>query len=160
MIEEVKMSGRFGMTTPGRMKSRVGVEEKVSLLSTAERVKSRAAMEEKPCNSIEKVKAKVLFGGGDEKMASSTTTSSRTTTTTATTSSSTSTPMRAKVGGGEEKIFVTVRVRPLSSKELTKGDVEDWECADDHTVAYKHPMPDRSAFPASYCFGKSRLLRC
>lgn len=57
-------------------------------------------------------------------------------------------------GGGEEKIFVTVRVRPLSSRELARGDVADWECPDEHTVLFKHPLPDRSPYPASYAFGE------
>ncbi|BBN03706.1 centromeric protein E [Marchantia polymorpha subsp. ruderalis] len=57
-------------------------------------------------------------------------------------------------GGGEEKIFVTVRVRPLSSRELARGDVADWECPDEHTVLFKHPLPDRSPYPASYAFDR------
>lgn len=151
-------------STAEKLKSRGGVEEKTSsaaeklkkkfdgveekaLSSATEKIKSRAAVEERTCNSVERVKHKVF--GEHEKATSFT-------------SSTTTTPMKSsnKAGGGEEKIFVTVRVRPLSSKELTKGDVEDWECPNDHTVAYKHTLPDRSPYPAFYSFGKSLLQSC
>jgi centromeric protein E len=52
----------------------------------------------------------------------------------------------------EEKIFVTVRVRPLSKKELAVRDDIAWECADSQTIMYKGPSQDRAA-PASYTFG-------
>lgn len=59
-------------------------------------------------------------------------------------------------GGGpkfkEEKIFVTVRVRPLSKKEQLLKDQVAWECADDHTIVYKSSH-ERSNFPTSYTFG-------
>jgi centromeric protein E len=64
---------------------------------------------------------------------------------------------RAPTPGGnsrakEEKIFVTVRVRPLSKKELAARDDTAWECADSQTIMYKGPPQDRAA-PASYTFG-------
>jgi centromeric protein E len=64
---------------------------------------------------------------------------------------------RAPTPGGssrakEEKIFVTVRVRPLSKKELAVRDDTAWECADSQTIMYKGPPQDRAA-PASYTFG-------
>ena len=52
----------------------------------------------------------------------------------------------------EEKIFVTVRVRPLSKKELAMKDQVVWECADSQTILYKGPPQDRAA-PTSYTFG-------
>jgi centromeric protein E len=52
----------------------------------------------------------------------------------------------------EEKIFVTVRVRPLSKKELAVKDQTAWECADSQTIMYKGPPQDRTA-PTSYTFG-------
>lgn len=55
---------------------------------------------------------------------------------------------------GEEKIYVTVRVRPLSAKEIARSDVSDWECTNNHTIAFKHALPERSPFPATYTFGK------
>ncbi|KAM0825213.1 hypothetical protein ACQ4PT_069701 [Festuca glaucescens] len=54
----------------------------------------------------------------------------------------------------EEKIFVTVRVRPLSKKELAMKDEKvSWECADSQTILYKGPPQDRAA-PTSYTFDK------
>ncbi|KAM0881256.1 hypothetical protein ACQ4PT_033051 [Festuca glaucescens] len=53
----------------------------------------------------------------------------------------------------EEKIFVTVRVRPLSKKELAVKDQAVWECADSQTITYKAPPQDRAA-PTSYTFDK------
>ncbi|TVU03385.1 hypothetical protein EJB05_51076 [Eragrostis curvula] len=53
----------------------------------------------------------------------------------------------------EEKIFVTVRVRPLSKKELAVRDDIAWECADSQTIIYKGPSLDRAA-PTSYTFDK------
>lgn len=54
----------------------------------------------------------------------------------------------------EEKILVTVRVRPLSKKELAMKDQKvSWECADSQTILYKGPSQDRAA-PTSYTFGK------
>ncbi|CAM0876219.1 unnamed protein product [Alopecurus aequalis] len=53
----------------------------------------------------------------------------------------------------EEKIFVTVRVRPLSKKELAVKDQAGWECADSQTIIYKGPPQDRAA-PSSYTFDK------
>ncbi|XP_024521728.1 kinesin-like protein KIN-7A [Selaginella moellendorffii] len=53
----------------------------------------------------------------------------------------------------EEKIFVTVRVRPMSSREIAQRDTADWECPDDHTVSYKQ-QPDRSPYPARYSFDR------
>ncbi|KAL5220833.1 hypothetical protein ABZP36_025546 [Zizania latifolia] len=68
------------------------------------------------------------------------------------------TPMSTPTPGGssrakEEKIFVTVRVRPLSKKELALKDQVAWECADNQTILYKGPPQDRAA-PASYNFDK------
>ncbi|KAK3160932.1 hypothetical protein QOZ80_1BG0068500 [Eleusine coracana subsp. coracana] len=53
----------------------------------------------------------------------------------------------------EEKIFVTVRVRPLSKKELAVKDDMAWECTDSQTIMYKGPPQDR-ATPVSYTFDK------
>jgi centromeric protein E len=65
------------------------------------------------------------------------------------------TPARTPGGSArpkEEKIFVTVRVRPLSKKELAVKDQAAWECADSQTIIYKGPPQDRAA-PTSYTFG-------
>ncbi|KAK9278130.1 hypothetical protein L1049_027689 [Liquidambar formosana] len=63
-----------------------------------------------------------------------------------------STPGGPKVR--EEKIVVTVRLRPLSRKEQSARDQVAWECTDDHTIVYKPPPQERSAQPASFTFDK------
>lgn len=57
----------------------------------------------------------------------------------------------------EEKILVSVRVRPLNDKEKVKNDVSDWECVN-KTVMYKNDQPDRTMSPSAYSFGK--LQKC
>ncbi|RRT66298.1 hypothetical protein B296_00040343 [Ensete ventricosum] len=54
----------------------------------------------------------------------------------------------------EEKIFVTVRVRPLSRKELSLKDQEAWECIDDNKIVFKMSSQDRSNSPSSYTFDR------
>lgn len=54
----------------------------------------------------------------------------------------------------EEKIVVTVRLRPLNKKEQLAKDQVAWDCVDDHTIVFKPPTPqDRTAQPASFSFG-------
>ncbi|KAL8168025.1 hypothetical protein V2J09_009524 [Rumex salicifolius] len=61
----------------------------------------------------------------------------------------------ATQNGSEEKIVVSVRVRPLNEKEVTRNDVIDWECINDNTVLYKNSFgPDRSLYPTSYTFDR------
>lgn len=52
----------------------------------------------------------------------------------------------------EEKIFVTVRLRPLSRREQALYDLIAWECTDDNTIIYKNPNQERGA--ASYVFDR------
>ncbi|MBA0747147.1 hypothetical protein Gogos_004077 [Gossypium gossypioides] len=47
-----------------------------------------------------------------------------------------------------EKIFVSVRVRPLNDKERKS----DWECINNDTIIFKNSLPERSMFPAAYTF--------
>lgn len=54
----------------------------------------------------------------------------------------------------EEKIYVTVRVRPLNPKERSKHDFSVWECSDDNTISYTYSMAERATFPQSYAFDK------
>ncbi|KAJ0830873.1 putative plus-end-directed kinesin ATPase [Helianthus annuus] len=54
----------------------------------------------------------------------------------------------------EEKIFVTVRVRPLNGKEIAKGDASDWECINNTTIIFKNNPSERSTYPNAYTFGK------
>lgn len=59
--------------------------------------------------------------------------------------------------GGEEKILVSVRLRPLNDKEIERNDVCDWECANGDTIVYKNvnlSMPDRSMYPSAYTFDR------
>ncbi|KAL0722492.1 hypothetical protein Bca4012_037091 [Brassica carinata] len=52
----------------------------------------------------------------------------------------------------EENILVTVRMRPLNSREHAKYDLIAWDCPDDHTIVFKNPNPERYA--AKYSFDK------
>ncbi|XP_068658421.1 kinesin-like protein KIN-7A [Aristolochia californica] len=52
-----------------------------------------------------------------------------------------STPGGLKVS--EEKIYVTVRVRPLSEKEQMINEEIVWECSDDHTILFKNAPHER-----------------
>ncbi|CAI0450720.1 unnamed protein product [Linum tenue] len=68
------------------------------------------------------------------------------------------TPASTPGGGGskakEEKIVVTVRLRPLNRKEQLAKDQVAWECVDEQTIAYKPSPQERSAQPASFSFDK------
>ncbi|KAK1357633.1 kinesin-like protein KIN-7G [Heracleum sosnowskyi] len=66
-------------------------------------------------------------------------------------------------GGHEEKIFVTVRLRPLNRKEIARNDVSDWDCINGDTVIYRNAsvsMPDRSMYPSAYTFDKVFGVDC
>ncbi|XP_022137277.1 kinesin-like protein NACK1 [Momordica charantia] len=54
----------------------------------------------------------------------------------------------------EEKIVVTVRLRPLSKKEHQAKDQMAWECIDDSTIVYKPQPQERQTQPASFTFDK------
>ncbi|EHA8588473.1 kinesin-like protein KIN-7A [Cocos nucifera] len=54
----------------------------------------------------------------------------------------------------DEKIFVTVRMRPLSRKELALKDEIVWDCIDDHTIVFKGSTQERSNLTGSYTFDK------
>lgn len=60
----------------------------------------------------------------------------------------------------EERILVSVRLRPLNDKELTKNDVSDWECINDNTIIYRNNLPasERSLYPTAYSFGMKNTL--
>ncbi|KAJ0448342.1 putative plus-end-directed kinesin ATPase [Helianthus annuus] len=54
----------------------------------------------------------------------------------------------------EEKIVVTVRLRPLNKREQLAKDNMSWECIDDHSIVYK-PLPhERVVQPSSFTFDK------
>ncbi|KAG8364380.1 hypothetical protein BUALT_Bualt19G0122900 [Buddleja alternifolia] len=57
-------------------------------------------------------------------------------------------------GGGEEKILVMVRLRPLSEKEITRNEVADWECINSTTILYRNSLQERSGLPTAYSFDR------
>lgn len=58
-------------------------------------------------------------------------------------------------GGKEERILVSVRVRPHNAKEIERNDTADWECIDNNTIVLKNSnLPDRSVYPTVFTFGK------
>ncbi|XP_052174481.1 kinesin-like protein NACK1 [Diospyros lotus] len=63
-----------------------------------------------------------------------------------------STPGGQKVK--EEKIVVTVRLRPLNKREQLAKDQVAWECTDDHTIVYKTPAQERVTQPVSFIFDR------
>ncbi|KAJ1430584.1 P-loop containing nucleoside triphosphate hydrolase [Sesbania bispinosa] len=54
----------------------------------------------------------------------------------------------------EEKIVVTVRLRPLNRREQLAKDQVAWDCIDDHMIVYKPPAHEHAAQPASFTFDK------
>lgn len=68
-------------------------------------------------------------------------------------------PMQALSGDGEEKILVSVRLRPLNEKEIARNDVSDWESINGDTVIYRNNLSvsERSVYPTAYTFGKKLL---
>lgn len=56
-------------------------------------------------------------------------------------------------GGKMEKIVVSVRLRPLSEKEVAENDPSDWECINDTTVIFRESLLERSINPTAYTFG-------
>lgn len=59
----------------------------------------------------------------------------------------------------EEKIVVTVRLRPLNKREQSAKDHVAWECIDDHTIVYKPTPQERSPQPTSFTFG-NEMAQC
>lgn len=56
---------------------------------------------------------------------------------------------------GEERIMVSVRLRPLNAKEIARNDVSDWECINHNTIILKNSFAaERSMLPNAYTFGK------
>ncbi|CAN4078777.1 unnamed protein product [Withania somnifera] len=65
--------------------------------------------------------------------------------------------------GREERILVSVRLRPLNDKEILRNDVSDWECIDDTTIVYKnvnHSVSERSMYPSAYAFDRVFRNNC
>jgi len=64
-------------------------------------------------------------------------------------------------GGGSvgrmDRIQVLVRLRPLSEKEVARGEPAEWECINDTTVMFRSTFPDRPTAPTAYTFGQCIL---
>ncbi|KAF8405327.1 hypothetical protein HHK36_010231 [Tetracentron sinense] len=60
----------------------------------------------------------------------------------------------------EEKILVSVRLRPLNAKELARNDASDWECINDNTIIFRNSLPERSMFPTAYTFDRVFRYDC
>ncbi|KAK8601321.1 hypothetical protein V6N13_058963 [Hibiscus sabdariffa] len=57
-----------------------------------------------------------------------------------------------------EKIFVSVRLRPLNDKERARNSISDWECINNDTIVFNNSLPERAMFPAAYTF--DRVFDC
>lgn len=53
-----------------------------------------------------------------------------------------------------EKILVSVRLRPLSPKEMAVNDPADWECINDTTIIFRNSLAERSIAPTAYTFDR------
>ncbi|XP_027353683.1 kinesin-like protein KIN-7E isoform X2 [Abrus precatorius] len=56
--------------------------------------------------------------------------------------------------GREEKILVSIRLRPLSEKEIAANESADWECINDTTILYRNTLREGSTFPSAYTFDR------
>jgi len=52
----------------------------------------------------------------------------------------------------EERILVSVRLRPLNSREA--GDSSDWECISPTTIMFRSTVPERAMFPTAYTYDR------
>ncbi|OMO57025.1 hypothetical protein CCACVL1_26072 [Corchorus capsularis] len=61
-----------------------------------------------------------------------------------------------EAAGHLERIFVSVRLRPLNEKEIARNDVSDWECISDNTIIYRNSLSvsERSMYPSAYTFDR------
>ncbi|KAK8683735.1 hypothetical protein V6N13_039786 [Hibiscus sabdariffa] len=53
-----------------------------------------------------------------------------------------------------EKIFVSIRLRPLNDKERARNNISDWECINTDTIVFNNSLPERAMFPAAYTFDR------
>ncbi|CAA0815329.1 Kinesin-like protein NACK1 [Striga hermonthica] len=54
----------------------------------------------------------------------------------------------------EEKIVVTIRLRPMNKREQSSKDQIAWECPDDHTITFRLNSHERAAQSNSFAFDK------
>ncbi|XP_020241611.1 kinesin-like protein KIN-7F isoform X2 [Asparagus officinalis] len=61
----------------------------------------------------------------------------------------------ASVGGGgnEERILVSVRLRPLNEREVERNDASDWECISNNTIIFKNTIPGAMS-PSAHTFDR------
>uniref|UniRef100_A0A0E0ENP0 Kinesin motor domain-containing protein n=1 Tax=Oryza meridionalis TaxID=40149 RepID=A0A0E0ENP0_9ORYZ len=57
-----------------------------------------------------------------------------------------------KAEAKEERIMVSVRLRPLNGREA--GDSCDWECISPTTVMFRSTVPERAMFPTAYTYDR------
>ncbi|PHT36004.1 Metal tolerance protein 3 [Capsicum baccatum] len=62
--------------------------------------------------------------------------------------------MQGAALGGEEKILVLVRMRPLSEKEITRNEVSDWKCINETIILYRNNLQERSGLLTAYTFDR------
>ncbi|KAJ1290530.1 hypothetical protein BS78_02G251200 [Paspalum vaginatum] len=60
----------------------------------------------------------------------------------------------------EERILVSVRLRPVNAREAERGDGADWECAGPTTLMFRGSIPERAMFPASYSYDRVFSPEC
>ncbi|GMH16689.1 hypothetical protein Nepgr_018530 [Nepenthes gracilis] len=58
----------------------------------------------------------------------------------------------------EERIFVSIRLRPLNAKETATNDFSDWEYINNTTILFKNCLGERSTYPNAYTF--DRVFGC
>ncbi|KAG4979470.1 hypothetical protein JHK84_033056 [Glycine max] len=58
------------------------------------------------------------------------------------------------VSSREEKILVSIRLRPLNEKEIAANESADWECINDTTILYRNTLREGSTFPSAYTFDR------
>ncbi|KAK4274818.1 hypothetical protein QN277_017989 [Acacia crassicarpa] len=54
--------------------------------------------------------------------------------------------------GHEERILVSVRLRPLNQKEKARNDVSEWECISPNAIRCKNTLPESSSSFDAYTF--------
>ncbi|KAL6601703.1 hypothetical protein ACP70R_044923 [Stipagrostis hirtigluma subsp. patula] len=61
---------------------------------------------------------------------------------------------------GEERIVVSVRLRPVNAREAERGDGSDWECVGPTTLMFRGNIPERAMFPGSYTYDRVFSPEC
>ncbi|XP_042451219.1 kinesin-like protein KIN-7J isoform X1 [Zingiber officinale] len=62
--------------------------------------------------------------------------------------------------GKDERILVSVRMRPLNAKEIAGNDPSDWDCLNTTTIVFKSSGQERTLYPTSYTFDKAFGYDC